>query len=75
MSGIKFLLDTNIILGLLKSSPEVLTLLNQRRKAIELRRLRRVKLPDALIAATAFCHDLELLTLDQGLKAVASNHR
>ena len=32
MSGIKFLLDTNIILGLLKSSPEVLTILNQRRK-------------------------------------------
>ena len=123
MSGIKFLLDTNIILGLLKSSPEVLTLLNQQAlsasqcaysvitrlellgfpgitheedvlirqrleqfsclsispavedKAIELRRARRVKLPDALIAATALCHGLELLTLDQGLKAVASNHR
>ena len=37
--------------------------------AIELRRSRRVKLPDALIAATALCHGLELLTMDTGLQA------
>jgi hypothetical protein len=35
--------------------------------AIALRRLRRIKLPDALIAATALTHGLELLTLDEGL--------
>jgi len=30
-------------------------------------------LPDALIAATALCHELELLTMDAGLQAVL-NH-
>jgi predicted nucleic acid-binding protein len=38
--------------------------------AIQLRRARRVKLPDALIAATALCHGLQLLTLDMGLLSV-----
>jgi predicted nucleic acid-binding protein len=37
--------------------------------AIGVRRTRRAKLPDALIAATALCHGLELLTLDAGLQA------
>jgi hypothetical protein len=118
MSGVKYLLDTNIILGMLKSTPEILAivggtglmahqcafsavtrmellgypgitadedaLIRQRLaqltylaissavedKAIELRRSRRVKLPDALIAATALCHGLELLTMDVGLQSV-----
>ncbi len=39
-------------------------------RAIELRRSRRVKLPDALIAATALTYGLRLLTLDVGLQAV-----
>lgn len=39
-------------------------------RAIELRRIRRVKLPDAVIAATALCHGLELLTLDSDLQSV-----
>jgi predicted nucleic acid-binding protein len=38
---------------------------------IALRRTRKVKLPDALIAATAIHHGLELLTLDQTLMSVA----
>ena len=118
MNGVKYLLDTNFILGMLKSSPEILAkvgstsmmarqcafsavtrmellgypgitadedaLIRQRlaqftylpitttveNKAIELRRSRRVKLPDALIAATALCYGLELLTMDGGLQAV-----
>ncbi|WP_348944144.1 type II toxin-antitoxin system VapC family toxin [Chitinibacter sp. FCG-7] len=37
---------------------------------IALRRSRKVKLPDALIAATAQAHGLQLLTLDQGLLSV-----
>ncbi len=41
--------------------------------AIELRRSRKVKLPDALIAATALHHGLELLTLDAGLLAVVKS--
>ena len=39
-------------------------------KAIELRRSRRVKLPDAMIAATALCHALDLLTMNAGLQSV-----
>ena len=118
MSGVKYLLDTNFILGMLKSTPEVLAMVGSARlmahqcafsavtrmellgypditadedalirqrlaqftylaistviedKAIALRRSRRVKLPDALIAATALCHGLDLLTMDVGLQSV-----
>jgi predicted nucleic acid-binding protein len=63
MSGVKYLLDTNYILGLLKSIIEDV--------AIAVRRTRKVKLPDAIIAATAIHHQVELLTLDVGLQAVA----
>ena len=38
--------------------------------AIALRRDRRVKLPDAIIAATAIHHGLELLTFDMALLSV-----
>lgn len=40
--------------------------------AITLRRTRRVKLPDALVASTAIHHGLELLTLDKALLSVVS---
>jgi predicted nucleic acid-binding protein len=119
-NGAKFLLDTNYILGLLKSSPDVLTdvsargihlsqscysaitrmellgfpgiekeetsLIEERlrrltyiplteaieNRTIELRQSRKVKLPDAIIAATALVHDLQLLTLDKKLLNVMS---
>lgn len=118
MSGCKFLLDTNFILGMLKETPAVVELIQRERltagqcaysaitrmellgfpgitqvedvlirsrlamfsylpvdravedQAIDLRRSRRVKLPDALIAATTITHGLRLLTLDAGLQAV-----
>lgn len=118
MSGTKYLLDTNFILGLLSSQPEVLSevaarkllisecaysaitrmellgftgiereeesLIRQRLGrmtylpvtraiediAIDLRQTRKIKLPDAVIAATAICAGLSLLTLDQHLQAV-----
>ena len=38
--------------------------------AIELRRLHKIKLPDAIIAATAHCFGMELLTLDKHLLSV-----
>jgi len=38
--------------------------------AIELRRLRKIKLPDAIIAATTRCFDMELLTRDKHLLSV-----
>ena len=44
-------------------------------QAITLRRQRRIKLPDAVIAATALTHGLELLTLDEGLSAVMASAR
>lgn len=118
MSGLKYLLDTNFILGMLKGTPEVMAILATQKitarecaysavtrmellgfpgitmdedslirawlakfaylaidvvvedKAIELRRTRRVKLPDALIAATAIYHGLDLLTFDTGLQSL-----
>ena len=118
MSGSKYLLDTNFILGLLSNTPQVLSevatrkllisecaysaitrmeilgftgitreeesLIRQRLErmtylpvtraiediAIDLRQARKVKLPDAVIAATAICAGLFLLTLDQHLQAV-----
>ncbi len=39
---------------------------------IALRRTKKIKLPDAIIAATAKVHSLKLLTLDQGLLAAFS---
>ncbi len=118
MNGVKYLLDTNFILGMLKALPEVSEILAKQQitasecaysavtrmellgfqgmtsdedtlvrsrldkfcylpidlavedRAIQLRRIRRVKLPDALIAATALCHELQLMTLDTGLQSV-----
>jgi predicted nucleic acid-binding protein len=40
--------------------------------AIALRRTRRVKLPDALVASTAIHHGLELMTLDKALLSLVS---
>ena len=118
MSGLKFLLDTNIIIGLLKQHPTVVEyvfawqpelnacaysaitrmellgftgitedevngvqrLLSAMRylpldfavedAAIQIRRSVRIKLPDAVIAATAKVHGLQLLTLDQRLQTL-----
>ena len=121
MSGTKFLLDTNFILGLLKSHPAVLAEVSARKLsvaecsysavtrmellgfpgisrdeesiirqklerlhylpltravedvAISLRQTRKIKLPDAVIAATALCAGAELLTLDKHLQSVVQN--
>ncbi|WP_027371237.1 type II toxin-antitoxin system VapC family toxin [Desulfovermiculus halophilus] len=40
---------------------------------ITIRRIRKIKLPDAIIAGTAYFHNAELLTLDRQLSSVASN--
>jgi predicted nucleic acid-binding protein len=121
MSGVRFLLDTNFVLGMLKASPAVMGVLGANPPlaskcgysavtrmellgfqgitpeedslirtrlvslryfpidrdvedaAIALRRQRKIKLPDALIAATAWVHQLDLLTLDEGLRAVVTS--
>jgi hypothetical protein len=120
MSGNKYLLDTNFILGILKRDPLVLAEVSSRQLhvsecsysaitrmellgfhsitreeeslikqkldrltylpltemienvAIDLRQTRKIKLPDAIIAATALCFDSELLTLDQHLLSVVN---
>jgi predicted nucleic acid-binding protein len=59
MSGSKYLLDTN--LPLTRAIEDI---------AIDLRQTRKTKLPDAVIAATAICVGLSLLTLDQHLHGV-----
>jgi predicted nucleic acid-binding protein len=122
-NGAKFLLDTNYILGLLKSSPNVLADVSARElhlsqscystitrmellgfpgieeeeanlieerldrlvylpltdaveeRTIAIRRSRNVKLPDAIIAATALVHGLQLLTLDKKLLSVMAKER
>ena len=121
MSGINYLLDTNFILGILKSSPAVLGEISERKilasecaysaitrmellgfpgitsaedglirqklesftpisltlpiedVVIKLRQTRKIKLPDAIIAATAIFAGVELLTLDQHLLAVVQS--
>ena len=123
MSGIKFLLDTNFILGLLKSQSAVLAEISERKLSIaecgysavtrmellgfpgisreeesllrqklerlsylpltrsvediviSLRQTRKIKLPDAIIAATALCAGVELLTLDKHLQSVVQTNR
>ena len=115
MNGIKWLLDTNMVIGLLKKRPAAIALaeaqnleMNQaavsqitrmellgfpgiasgeetsihaflrnchillideaiENAAIQLRRSKACKLPDAIIAATAQVHQIILLTLDQHL--------
>lgn len=123
MSGTKYLLDTNYILGVLKCQPEIqadialraLTigqcayssvtrmellgfpgitrqeeaLIRQKLErlvylpitravedmTISLRLARKIKLPDAIIAATALCSGLELLTQDNHLKTVIQSQQ
>ncbi len=115
MNGIKYLLDTNIIIGLFARNPAVLDLLKTRQvkthecaynaitrmellsypaitvsdkltlesflscmtylaitqdienETIQFRLNNKTKLPDAIIAATAIQHQIELLTLDKEL--------
>lgn len=122
MSGIKCLLDTNVVIGLLKQHTAAVLLiethqldLNQvvisqitrmellgypglpneeerkilgflqnclvllideavEQRAIQLRRSGNYKLPDAIIAATALVHQLTLLTLDERLSKLVSQH-
>jgi len=121
VNGTDYLLDTNFILGLLKSSPDALALINERHigvqqcaysaitrmellgfpgitpaeesliqeklarllylpitaavedTAIHLRRTRRVKLPDAIVAASALDAGAELLSFDRRLQGVVAD--
>ena len=116
MSGAKLLLDTNIVIGLLKDHPPAVLLVQAsgfalaeaavsqitrmellsypamtaaeeqaiqtllqavtviaidrdvEKQAVALRRQHNVKLPDAIIAATAMVNNLQLITLDKALQ-------
>lgn len=39
-------------------------------KTIDIRKSRKIKLPDAIIAATAIVHDLTLVSRDKGFKGI-----
>lgn len=115
MSGVKFLLDTNVVIGLLKNTPaasellainhckpsacavsqitrielfsypdlspkedqtisallevvQVIPLGDEIEQAtIAIRKKKKLKLPDAVVAATAMVKDLQLLTFDKTL--------
>jgi len=115
MNGIKYLLDTNIIIGMYEHNPTVIKLFNTNHisidqcayssitrmellgfpdisqneikiisvllkqisqlgidrttedKTISLKQQHRIKLPDAIILATAITNQIELLTLDKKL--------
>lgn len=115
MNGIKYVLDTNIIIGMYERSPTVISLLKSKQvainectyssvtrmellgfpgitsnelniisslleqmsqlsidraiedKTIQLKQQHRIKLPDAIILATAMQYNIELLTLDKKL--------
>jgi predicted nucleic acid-binding protein len=123
MNGIEFLLDTNVVIGLLKGSEPAMQLASQARlslqragvsqitrmellgfpglsekeeqatrallglcqlvritddveaRAIGLRRQGLLKLPDAIVAASALVMDAKLLTLDQRLARVMAEQR
>ena len=123
MNGRNYLLDTNFILGILKSNPAVIAEISSRsvytsecfysvitrmellgyhgitadeeclikeklahftscsltseieEAVINLRKKRKLKLPDAIIAATALCSDLKLLSLDRHLLSVVNAAR
>jgi hypothetical protein len=69
--GKRYLLDTNIVIyyleGVLtlpgKSPTTVLDLDGYvADQAIQLRKLRKIKTPDAIIAATCLCYNLKLIT-------------
>ena len=72
MSGRKLLLDSNIVIYIAKKELAIETLLSVLfrfpiqevvvQKVIALRQTRRMKLPDAIIAATAILHDCVLVT-------------
>jgi len=66
MNGLKFLLDTNIVIGLLKGNVKAI---DERveQETIRLRKVTSLKLPDAIIAATSVVHNAALLTLDDKL--------
>ena len=120
MNKAGYLLDTNIVIGLLKSAPDVMALVNElgldfenaavsqvtrmellsfpriaedeeasigsfledcqvilcdehiERAAIALRRAHGLKLPDAIIVATAQVNGLQLVTLDRQLQGVSN---
>ena len=76
MNGNNYLLDTNILLYALKGLADVkycqvIPIANSiKRKTIELKRMIKLAVPDALIAATAIEGGFTLVTADKGFKRI-----
>lgn len=60
----KIILDTNIIIYLLKGEQRLSDLLDGSQLAIEIRRRYGLHLADAVIAATSYFHNYQLVTAD-----------
>ena len=79
MSGLKYLVDTNTFIFLLDTIQSLLDACVKvahfediNKLTISLKQQHKIKLPDALIAATAIFHSLPLLTFDKGFSQIKS---
>lgn len=59
--------DERALIGLLLKLQKFSVSLEIENKVIELRKRHKIKLPDAIVLATALTYELELLSLDTGL--------
>ena len=68
MSGIDFLIDTNILIYIIKGNPKMDAQIKQ--YAINIKQQIKMKLPDAIVAATAIKNNLPLISADKDFKKV-----
>jgi len=68
--------DNPVALKILKTFLEVVTIIDLDEKvkinAIKIRKNRKIKLPDSIIAASALSHKLPIITADKGFKNIAN---
>ena len=64
MSGIDYLIDTNILIYIIKGNPKI------KQYAINIKQQIKMKFPDAIVAATAIKNNLSLVTADKDFKKV-----
>lgn len=71
MSGNKIFVDTNMLIYFLKGEPEVIET-NRKIKdlTIEFRKKTKLKIPDSIVAASAYYMNLPLLTADKQMRTV-----
>jgi predicted nucleic acid-binding protein len=63
--------DTNIAIYLLSGDSELAEMLQGKKRTIEIRKRSKIKLPDAIIAASASVCGLPLLTADKQFEKIS----